>query len=250
MKKKDNVLTDKSVSLFRKKKVIISLTIIFLLLTSVIAIVSIYGLNTGGYTLSIDDKLAGMGISLSNTPDTKDEVSELTGKLKGDVVPIMQPQINRYTVLKNDGDFISNDGNYLGYTYYLNNSGTKECSVEATLQILGATHYLDETIRLWVFFGDDTEGTIYKKHEDVPADTYDDPNSLLPRYRETTDFIDNDVVCTRVFKNMQPGEQIKISIIMWIEGKDPDCIDEGDRSILGGLIKIGMGFSAYQEKII
>lgn len=253
MAKKDKILTDKAVSIFRKKGVIISLALLFLMLVITVAIITVYGINTGNYTAGVSDELSKVGITLSKNNDGSDSTNEMTGTLRGNIVPICEYNVNKYNVINNDGEYRSVDGNYIGYTYYLFNNGSINISIESSLKILNATHNIEKAARVWTFYsvGDDvdTEGTIFKSHEEVSDGTYE-TGDLYKNYKGTTDFEQDDIVETKVFKDIKPGEKIKISIIVWVEAKDPDCTDYGDNSIKGGVIKLGMSFTAYEEKII
>ena len=43
-------------------------------------------------------------------------------------------------------------------------------------------------------------------------------------------------VIREVRKNLAPGEFDKVTVVIWIEGDDPDCID----ALIGGQIKMHM----------
>lgn len=260
MARKNKVLTDKGVSIFRKKGVIAGVAFLFLTLAVTLAVITIYGINSGSYTASMSDELSKIGITLSKQSDGSDSTSEMTGTLSGDVNPICEYNVNRYNVINSDGEYRSKSGDYLGYTYYLTNNGSIDVSIESQLKIVNATHNIEKAVRIWTFYSYeyadsskenviDTEGTIFKAHEDIDDSTYQ-TGDLYKSYRDTKDFEKDDLVETRVFKDVAPGDKIKISLILWVEGKDPDCTDEGDKSILGGIIKLGMSFTAYEEKII
>ena len=43
-------------------------------------------------------------------------------------------------------------------------------------------------------------------------------------------------------EGFEPGDKDKYTIVIWLEGNDPDCIDD----IIGGTIKFGMDFSIVE----
>lgn len=261
---------DKIVSLFRKRKLLIGLIALFLILAAIIGVVTLYGLHTGGFTMSISDDLANAGVVLSETKDGNG-VSQLHGPELASAEPMMQPQINENYVLQNDGDYKSYQGDYIGYTFYVKNSGTQECDMQSQIKVASVSRNVDSAIRVWVFTTRndeiDNEGVIYQKADSVEKD-YTAINTAYGPYKATTNFETNTTIATRQYLDFKPDDYLKISIILWIEGEDPDCTDENfyDQedideykskqsqgtagNIEGGSIKISMAFTAYKEKIV
>ena len=72
----------------------------------------------------------------------------------------------------------------------------------------------------------------------VIVDTTDDPLTIV-------EFVDDEVVFDVGEEELQPGETVKYTIVMWIEGDDPECVDE----IRGGFIKLNWFFNVLEEEI-
>ena len=53
---------------------------------------------------------------------------------------------------------------------------------------------------------------------------------------ETIPFISNHLIMQQDRNNIKPGEIDRYSIVVWLEGNDPECIDD----IIGGEMKIAM----------
>ena len=70
------------------------------------------------------------------------------------------------------------------------------------------------------------------------VDTTDDPLTIV-------EFVDDEVVFDVGEEELQPGETVKYTIVMWIEGDDPECVDE----IRGGFIKLNWFFNVLEEEI-
>lgn len=250
---KKNVLNSKSVSIFRKKKVLIILISIFLLLSVTIGVISFYGTSTGGFTISVPDDLKGIGISLyEDIDDPNGGKQVLSGNLLSEANPIDMHNINQKLVINNGGGrYESKAGDYIGYTFFLKNEGTEICNIDAILKITSVSRNVDNAVRFWVFEDDDTEGVVYKKYETKEQEE----NAHYTREKEYDEkglvkYFDGNEIYSQTFKEFKPGDVKKYSIIMWLEGEDPDCTDDGENSIVGGSIKIGMSFNAYEEKVI
>ena len=52
-------------------------------------------------------------------------------------------------------------------------------------------------------------------------------------------FKSSDIICQEVISNLRPGQTKKISVMMWLEGEDPECIE----TLASGKIKISMNLS-------
>lgn len=275
-----NVADDKIVSLFRKRKLLVVLLSLLLLLATTVGIVTLYGLHTGGFTMSIADDLSNAGVKLYERIDDKG-VSQLKGPELSKVQPMMQPQVLENYVYNNGGGmYESTAGDYIGYTFFVKNEGTTEADMQSKLTISGVTHHMDDAIRIWVFtsrgiVGEnneiefstlDKDGVIYQKADSVEK-TYEGIKTAYGNYRATTNFETNTSVVTTPYVDVNPGEILRISIIMWVEGEDPDCgnnliadaetgeeIDESQEkssgNVEGGSIKIAMAFTSYKEKIV
>ena len=58
--------------------------------------------------------------------------------------------------------------------------------------------------------------------------------------KNTIPFIDNELVALDHVENFKPGDIDKYTVVLWLEGSDPECND----NILGGEIKITMHFNS------
>ena len=58
------------------------------------------------------------------------------------------------------------------------------------------------------------------------------------------EFVDDEVVFELEEDELQPGDVVKYTIVVWIEGNDPECIDE----IRGGFVKLTWMFSLADEE--
>ena len=60
----------------------------------------------------------------------------------------------------------------------------------------------------------------------------------------TTAFMSRTTIVKDTIYDLAPGESTKFTIVMWLEGDDPDCIDK----ILGGEMKIDMKLDVLRSE--
>ena len=126
--------------------------------------------------------------------------------------------------IDNEGDGNHNGANYLAYTFYVENKGVDVCNYWYKIPVDDVIKNVDEAIRVMIF--KNGEKTIYAK---LNGKT-NQPES------ETTAFYESDVAVLEKREAIQPEEVDKFTVVIWLEGDDPDCIDD----LLGGEIKMHM----------
>jgi len=159
------------------------------------------------------------------------------------------------SVLPNDLNDVNgshNGDNYLAYTFYLKNTGEEECSYKYSFIISRATLGIDAAARIRVYFN----SGYYKAAEDK----FDYKNDFIdyakpktggngepevdPVDRRMTNFLSSDLVTEGTVTGFLPGDISKITVVIWLEGNDPDCTDD----VLGGQFKTDMVFEILEEE--
>ncbi len=144
----------------------------------------------------------------------------------------------------NDVDGSHNGENYVAYTFYLKNAGASECSYRYKLVISRMTAGIDSATRVRIYYSPDyyVAGTgAYNRTghyvDYAKAATGGNGNPEIdPENRVMTNFESANVVLERQADNFRSGDVAKFTVVIWIEGNDPDCTD--DR--LGGEFKLDM----------
>ena len=132
-------------------------------------------------------------------------------------------------VHKNQGG--SNNGdNYIAYSFYLENQGVDPINYWYSTIIDDVIKDVDEAVRVRIYLND--ESKIYAKKNKVSGTAEQGTNM----------FYSEKYVQNEQRRNMQPGQVDKFTIVIWIEGDDPDCID----SLIGGSIKMHMEITEEQ----
>ncbi len=117
-----------------------------------------------------------------------------------------------------------NGENYIAYTFYIENNGKKEVDYWYEVEIEDVIKNVDEAIRIMIFRND--EKTVYAKVNSVTK----------KEEKDTKAFFSKDLAIVEERSKIKVDEIDKYTIVIWLEGDDPDCLD----NIIGGEIKINM----------
>ena len=126
--------------------------------------------------------------------------------------------------IDNEGNGSHNGQNYIAYTFYASNKGQDTINYWATIEIEDVIKNVDEAIRVMVI--KNGERTIKNKKN---KSTGNAENNTQPFYSDN-------VIMLEKNENFQVDSEDKYTIVIWVEGDDPDCIDE----LIGGEIKMNM----------
>lgn len=200
---------------------LITITVILLFLSITYAFLYMTQ-ETGYFTIELDPNLkANNSLLMSassdfdktpltlkmNTPKSMDNISERW--LPDDIDDIEGPH--------------SKD-NYIAYTFFIKNIGTESIDYMTEIEILSVIKNVDEAIRVAVY--KNGVKTVYAKKN---AQT----NKPEPN---TVEFASATNVMKEKQKGLKPKKVDKYTIVIWLEGDDPDCIND----IMGGVMKMRM----------
>ncbi len=119
-----------------------------------------------------------------------------------------------------------NGDNYIAYTFYVENQSNTVFNYWYEMYSDDVVRDVDEAIRVMIIVND--ERKIYAKVNHLDGKPEKDTEGFLQEKDGT--------VIREVRKNLAPGEFDKVTVVIWIEGDDPDCID----ALIGGQIKMHM----------
>ena len=163
-------------------------------------------------------------LTLSETPDFSDPIARLNCKASEEITNIDG------TTLPKDLDMINgehNGDNYVAYTFYCKNAGEETITYEYQVYIANMTLDIEKAVRVRLYV--DGEYTDY-------ARTRSDGKVPEPG---TTEFLSESIIVRNQITAFKPGDVTKYTVVIWLEGNDPECID----NILGGEFKIDMSMS-------
>lgn len=133
--------------------------------------------------------------------------------------------------IDNEADGPHNGDNYIAYTFYVENRGDEVIHYWYKIVIDDIIKNVDEAIRIAVYLNGNK--TVYAK-----------ANSAGTPERNTEAFESDENVMLVQRKNFASGDVDKFTIVIWVEGDDPDCIDD----LIGGEMKMHMDITEEHIK--
>ncbi|MDD3172028.1 MAG: hypothetical protein PHO86_06880 [Bacilli bacterium] len=216
---------------FITKKVIFRIgMIIFGIASALIAIITYYGQNAGNFVMEIEEDAYRRGIVLSSNEDFVSPTPRLLSDAIINVRDITYDWLDIEGAKAAEGNFTDENYKYIAYTLYIQNIGDETCDIVMSMDIVSLENGLDGAVRILIIEDNETE-RMYMKPDTVAA-TYES----MP---EGISFVSNTQVMRETISNFKPYQVKKYTVLVWLEGQDPDCTDE----ILGGKIKLRLLFS-------
>lgn len=210
----------------------------------IIYVASLLFSQYGSFTISVKDYGdRNYALALSETDAFLQTTSRLTAKEVKNINNIT------YTALPNDLNDVNgahNGENYLAYTFYVKNTGERVCRYRYSLGITQATLGIDSAVRVRIYDTPD----YYRAEEDTYTHSgsyvdYAKPKTggnglpeVDPGDRTMVNFVSDEIVAEVQSELFHPGDIAKITVVIWLEGEDPDCTDD----VLGGHFRSDMQF--------
>jgi hypothetical protein len=216
--------------------------IITAILSIVFALVTFYGQNAGNFVMSVDAAARQRGIVISETPDFLVRTSRLMSEPISGAREVTYSWLKIEEIREAQGNYYDQDHDYVAFTFYLKNTGFETVDLSYYLRITSVYNDLDKVIRVLIIEESIKEGnqnyykeTIYMKPDSTQDAFYPD------NYPETTFFLTDRQITRNLISNFRPNYERRFSIVIWMEGYDPDLTDK----IMGGMIKMELVISVF-----
>lgn len=221
----DNTVKVTAEKVYRRKLFtrIVKMALLILLLFFSVLYLILYVVNSNGYfTIKLDKNLKSeRHILLSSDSEFSTETVEIKVKGLEYMDNITEGWIPFDELISKEGDH--SDDNYIAYTFFVKNDGNENVDYKSKIVIESVIKNVDEAVRVALYTNG--ERKVYaKKAKDGNAE----PNTIS--------FLSNRLVMQQDRDNIKPGEIDRYTVIVWLEGKDPECIDD----IIGGEMKMAM----------
>ena len=247
--------------------------VVALLISLIAVLAAIWGLSEitkmkGHFSVNLTPEMYKEGFSVSETLDKDGHVAKPTSYLKGDELDKADPISIAWIGKDVDGvDGSHNGKGYFAYTFYIENTGEIPASYEYVLRINSQSKNVRKAT--WVmlfedgkmrFFADATKDgdnqTLPERNDNTQgyrnppfkdkAKFEDKQFELIPNDKNDKEyyrliafpFESDNVVTSGVVDDVQPGEVHKYTVVLWLEGDDPDCTDE----LIGGHLGMELNF--------
>ena len=207
----------------RRIKVIKIGILIMLLFLIIIYFILRIVYETGDFTVSLDPVLAQKS-GLVMFEKKEEEIDKMI--LKAEKVEFMDNISIKWLPdnLNQLGEGSHNGDNYLAYSFYLQNKGSDVINYWYQILIDDVIKNVDKAIRVMVYRND--EKTVYAKANEKTGEAE----------QGTTKFYSDKEVMVVGRKEFKPNDIDKFTIVIFLEGDDPDCLDE----LIGGEMKMHM----------
>ena len=205
-----------------KMKVLTSVLIMLVIAAGLLYGVSALYKRTGSFTVSINKyEMTEYGLTLSESREMTHKTSHLNADINEHMTNIAGESIPA-NVDMIDGEH--NGDNYVAYTFYVQNAGAVPVAFEYKIAFSNVTNNLEDAIRIRLYVNG--EATTYAK-------TATDGSGAEPGTKE---FYASTIAAFGRIDDFEPEEITKFTVVIWIEGNDPDCVDR----LLGGQMNISM----------
>ena len=199
-----------------------------LLLVAFLFILAFMQEKMGNFTINLNRlELYRKGIAIDDKGTFDDPTARLTVRTVEDATNIT------ITDLPDNLDDIDGDHNgynYMAYTYYVRNAGKEDVNYLARVNLDACAKGAEKAVRIAIWRNG--ERTVYA----APASDGGPEDGCVS-------FESDRVVCSFTEENFLVGNVDKYTIVIWMEGEDPDCID----SIVGGSVQFSMTIDAMDH---
>lgn len=199
-----------------------------LLLVAILFIMAFMQEKMGNFTINLNRlELYRKGIAISATGEFEEPTARLSVNTVQDATNITLADLPE-DLDEIDGDH--NGRNYMAYTYYVRNAGKEDVNYVARVTLDACSKGAEEAVRVAVWRNG--ERIVYAK----PALNGGDEEGC-------TSFESDKIVCSYKEENFLVGNVDKYTIVIWMEGEDPECVD----SIVGGSVEFSMTIDAMEH---
>ena len=206
-----------------KMKILSSLLIMLAVVAGVFYATSALYKNTGSFTVGVNKvDMIKYGLTLSEAPDMSHNTSHLNTQIN-EMITNIAGDVDIPADI-DEGNGVKNGKNYIAYTFHLQNAGEVAFPVEYEVNMSGVTNGLDEAIRLRLYV--DGVPTTYAKLKSSGEGA--EPG--------TEPFYNAGIMAHGRIAEFAPGEVHRFTIVLWIEGTDPDCVD----ALIDGVLRAEM----------
>jgi hypothetical protein len=208
-----------------KREVIKKITkialLLLLIIISIIYLVLYVAYQSGRFTVSLDKNLSNQkNVYLSEQGNVKERTRHLTAETVDYMDNISINWLPENIDTESDG--AHNGDNYIAYTFYVVNGGNESVHYWFEIDVDDSIKRVDEAIRIMIYRNGSP--VVYAKKNEATGKA--EPDTKM--------FVSDSIAVLEQRKNFKPKSKDKYTVVVWIEGDDPECKND----LLGGEIKM------------
>lgn len=240
---------------------------------SICFIMAAFYTNAGEFVVKVDREMARDGFYLSEIPNFDERLITLHAVAKDDATNVSIYNIEDDVM---DVDGVHHGDDYFAYTFYVKNLTGETKDYRYSLYIRHSTQDIEDAAWIMLFhngrqeiFAKESAGggpevqysdyefpfTEYagfpqkqqtivsqKDMNKIPQDVVDrlGLKGLKGVYQLNTEpFASNRTICTGLREDFEHEGMDKFTVVIWLEGEDPECVNE----IIGGELELAMSFT-------
>lgn len=239
-----------------------------LTLLTVLFATSLVSQMQGHFTINLTDGLFQEGFTLSETRGFENPTMRLFAQPSENVPGVSIVDI-KTDVNEKDGEH--NEPTYFAYTFYIRNEGENTVSYRWNCSLNSESRNLSDAAWVMIFeddlmrfyakeredgtaealppFGDNTRGYLhmpierFAKNPEEQFQVITSVNGVEYLRMVPYTFESEDLIAEGTVFDVEPMETHKYTVVIWLEGDDPDCTDE----LIGGHAGLQMGFELVEE---
>lgn len=179
----------------------------------------------GNFTINLNRlEMFRKGIAIDSDPYFSKPTARLIAETVEDATNISADEIPADV---DDIDGSHNGENYMAYTYYVRNAGKEDVSYIATVTLDSCSKGAEEAVRV----------AVWRNGKRI---TYAMPSASGDPEEDCENFESSSLVCSYTENDFLVGYVDKYTIVIWMEGDDPECVDK----IVGGSVQFTMRIEA------
>lgn len=179
----------------------------------------------GNFTINLNRlELYRRGISISADGNFTDPTARLSANTVSDATNISMADLPADI---NDVEGDHNGKNYMAYTYFVRNAGKEDVGYIARITLDNAAKGAQQAARVLVWRNNDRM-------------VYAAPAAGGGPEPGCTSFLSDSTVCEYTVEDFQVGDVDKYTVVIYLEGDDPECVD----TIVGGSVQFSMNIDA------
>ncbi len=226
-------------------------------LLALLFFMSLLSEQAGSFTINLTQDMLYSGFTLAEEETFENPSVRL---LADEITNVSNINISEISADVNQIDGMQNDKDYFAYTFYIRNEGRNAADYAYTLTLTSETLNVSDAV--WLMLFEDDYQVVYAKEsaDGNPEEIYGYKvapfidsayNPDTQYYQEgdaygmvATNFVSDEVVMQGVVKGIQPQEYKKYTVVIWVEGEDPECTND----IFGGYAGFALNFETITEE--